>query len=259
MWNFNKTLIGAHRGNRFISPENTFSAFEKAINFDFIETDVNITKDNIPVIIHDNTLLRTSNIKNYKKFPPYDINVFTLHELEKLDFGSWYKEKDPFNVIKNKIVSQNEIFPQKIPTLEEFLRFIKKYKIKANIELKDTKNKLLPILTAKLIKKYHLENQVLISSFNHEFVKITAKFLPFTLKALLVERKHPKNLIEYLKKYKANGYHMSKNIVNSQIIHILHKNDFFVGVYTAKNKNEIIKLKNMQVDLIFSDFPIDWL
>ena len=259
MWTFNKHLIGAHRGNRSIRAENTFSAFEKALNFDFIETDITLTKDNIPVIIHDNSLLRTSNIKDYKKNPPFDINYFTLNELKKLDFGSWYKKDDPFSLIKKQLVKCHEIPPQRIPTLEEFLIFIKKYKIKANIELKDSKNHLLPIITAKLIKKYHLENQVLISSFNHNFIKVISDYIPKTKKALLVDKAHPKNLIAYLKKYHAQGYHVNLNILNTQIIHILHKNSFFIGAYTAKNKKEILKLKNMQIDLIFSDFPIDWL
>ncbi|MEX2364641.1 MAG: glycerophosphodiester phosphodiesterase family protein, partial [Balneolaceae bacterium] len=74
----------AHRGASFEYPENTLLAFEKAIEHytDFVELDIFFTKDNIPVVVHDDSLSRTTNGTGF-------IKDFTFRELSKLDAGSW--------------------------------------------------------------------------------------------------------------------------------------------------------------------------
>lgn len=79
------TKIIAHRGASKLAPENTMYAFELAYNLgaEGIETDVQLTKDNIPVLIHDETVRRTTNSNGYVK-------DFTFEELSTLDAGSWF-------------------------------------------------------------------------------------------------------------------------------------------------------------------------
>ena len=78
----------AHRGFASKAPENTFASFDEAMNnnFFYIETDVQLTSDNIPVIIHDDTVDRTSNGKG-------KVSEKTLSDINKLDFGKWFTPK----------------------------------------------------------------------------------------------------------------------------------------------------------------------
>ncbi len=131
----NKKLIVAHRGARSIRPENTMSAFKEAMkNSDFIELDVAFSKDGVPVIIHDNTLERTSNVKEFKEFKkPYRVRDYTYKQLLKLDFGSWFLKDDPFKTIENGTVTVEELKAlktQRILTLDQVLKVFKKHNFK---------------------------------------------------------------------------------------------------------------------------------
>ena len=97
--------VVAHRGYRGSYPENTLVAFEAAIraNTDMIELDVSLTRDRIPVVIHDNTLDRTTNGSG-------PVSEHTLAELKELDAGSWFSTK---------------FSGEAIPTLEELLMSVK--------------------------------------------------------------------------------------------------------------------------------------
>ncbi len=86
----------AHRGARSLAPENTLAAARKALDAgaDMWELDVCLSRDGELVVIHDSTLKRTSNVQEV--FPlrrPYHVHDFTLEELHRLDFGSWYVRK----------------------------------------------------------------------------------------------------------------------------------------------------------------------
>src|ERR1043165_3473631 len=78
-------LVIAHRGFSGIAPENTLAAFKKAlaINVDYLELDVHLTKDNQVVIIHDKSIDRATNGKG-------KVRDFTLEELRKFDAGTWF-------------------------------------------------------------------------------------------------------------------------------------------------------------------------
>jgi len=71
---------------------------------------------------------------------PWNVRQFTLEELRKLDFGSWYIEKDPFGRIKAGLITtedQQEMKNLPIPTLEEALQFTKDHHWRVNVEIKD--------------------------------------------------------------------------------------------------------------------------
>jgi glycerophosphoryl diester phosphodiesterase len=133
------TKILAHRGYSAKFPENTELSFKKAIEYkaDGIECDVQKTKDNKYVIIHDDSVDRTSDHKGY-------IKDLTLEELKKYDFGNG----------------------EKILTLEEFLQLIPE-NIYLDIELKEETltEKDLPYIHDKILE-YIKPSNIMISSFN---------------------------------------------------------------------------------------------
>jgi len=93
-----KEIVIAHRGSTYWAPEETEPAFRWARNIgaDYLELDLQMTKDSILVAMHDNTLLRTSNVRDvYSDVEKPTTNDFTLKELRSLDFGSWFNRKNP--------------------------------------------------------------------------------------------------------------------------------------------------------------------
>ncbi|WP_430535755.1 glycerophosphodiester phosphodiesterase [Listeria rocourtiae] len=114
------TEIFAHRGSKGTHPENTIPAFLAAVRAgaDGIELDVQLTKDGVPVVIHDETVNRTTNGSGLVK-------DFTLRELQKLDAHQGYKKR--FRALFKKT---------KIPTLEEVLVVLGRYPLILNVELK---------------------------------------------------------------------------------------------------------------------------
>ena len=220
--NFKKQhLIAAHRGNRFFYPENTLIAFKHSKNCDFIEFDIQLTKDKEIVIIHDETPKRTSTFNTNKK-----IKELTLKELKEHNFG-------------------NNIYFQTIPTLQEALKIIKK---PLNIEIKSKEmdlEKLLFLIKGK-------ENKILISSFHHNHLKEIKKLNPNISIALLDEKKR-EYILDYLKEYNTNNYNISKEIANKKYIKFLVKNKINVSIYTVNKKEKIKSLFKLGVKAIFKD------
>jgi len=126
-----KPALIAHRGASMLAPENTLAAAEMASNYGAFgfETDVRISLDGVPFLMHDGTLLRTTNIAEvYPERANDDASSFTVDEIRALNAGLWFIQKDPFNMIESGLISQAQLSinqGQKIPTLEQALEFVK--------------------------------------------------------------------------------------------------------------------------------------
>ena len=93
-----KDIVIAHRGSTYWTPEETEPAYRWARNIgaDYLEMDLQLTKDNQLVAFHDDDLKRTTNVKEvFPNKKNASIHDFTLSELRKLDVGSWFNKKNP--------------------------------------------------------------------------------------------------------------------------------------------------------------------
>src|SRR5690606_20002442 len=142
-------LIIAHRGASDQAPETTMAAFRRALDIgaDGIELDVHMSADGRLVVIHDETVDRTSNGKGLVKDK-------TLAELKELDFGSWFSEG---------------FRGEKIPELEDVLELLSDRDVLLNIEIKNGPVFYPGIETAvaDALQKYGMTDRTIISSFNH--------------------------------------------------------------------------------------------
>jgi glycerophosphoryl diester phosphodiesterase len=128
-----KLLLIAHRGASGYAPEHTLAAYKLAIEqgADFVEQDLQLTKDGALICLHDPDLARTTNVKEVfpdraaerdaegggvKKRGWYSID-FTLAEIKQLDAGSWFNRANPF-------IANGAYAGQRIPTLEETIEFV---------------------------------------------------------------------------------------------------------------------------------------
>jgi glycerophosphoryl diester phosphodiesterase len=232
-----KPIIIAHRGVSHSLPENTMPAFERAIDFscEGIEFDVQLTKDGIPVIIHDETIERTSNGKGFVK-------DHTLKTLRTFNFG--------VNFSLENI---------QIPTLEEFLQMLvlKKYNGLINIELKNDKvpYKNLEKLVLELIESYGLFKKVVISSFNHESMKkIRSLSSSVNLSLLYLENQFID--ISDLQSIHAFSANIHIKDANFSLINSLHRHNIQCFCYTANTAPDIKNLLQHQIDGFFTDNPL---
>ena len=125
-----KPKLIAHRGASHLAPENTLKAGEVALLYPEVigwEVDIQISYDGILFLMHDSTLVRTTNVSEHFPSRKNDLAcMFTITELKQLDAGSWFLNKDPYGTISKGIVSPStaETFRGlQIPTFEEVLNF----------------------------------------------------------------------------------------------------------------------------------------
>jgi len=254
----------AHRGARSLAPENTISAARKALEVgaDGWELDVQMSRDKKMVVIHDESLVRTSNVKEI--FPhrePWLVRDFTLKELQELDFGSWFNETDPFGQIAAGNVSKEEqrsFVGVKILSLEEALEFTKKSKWKVNIEIKsfpfETDNFELVEKVVDQINQFKMEKMVMVSSFNHAYIKQVKKLNPRITTGALVD-KPLNNPANYLKEIEADVYDVSVSAISLDEIELLQSKGFSVIIWTVNDEKTMKDLIKVRVDGVITDFP----
>lgn len=229
-----RTKIFAHRGYSEIYPENTMMAFSKAIEVgaDGIETDVQMTKDGVLVLIHDEQIDRTSNGIGLVKDISYS-------ELLNYDFGEW----------KNRSYSG-----QRIVTLDEMLKLIKKYDVELNIEIKNNIIKYHGIedKIIDLIRKYDIENKILISSFNHESIQ-RIKTLNTEIRCGVLCYSNFIDPHEYVRKLGVDTYHPMYRTLSTKIIKDLERYNIPIYTYTVDEENDIKRLIEAKVECIITN------
>ena len=213
-----KTKIFAHRGASGYAPENTLEAFALAITqgADGIELDVQLTKDGIPVVIHDETIDRVTEKKGWVK-------DYTLKKLKEL------------TVLKNKFP---EYSAAKIPTLEEVLDAVKASGIQVNIELKTG-----------------MEERVIYSSFNHYSIQQMKKIVPEAETAYLYSDVIL-NVAEYAKNTKVDGLHPAVyHVKMADFLKEYLGSNLNVRVWTVNEKADMKWLIDAGVTAIITNYP----
>lgn len=144
----------SHRGVQYNAPENTMPAFKLSVTagFKYIETDVQFTSDNVPVLIHDTTVDRTTDGTG-------NVSSFTFAQIEQLDAGSWFSA---------------EFAGTKIPSLEEFLIFCKRTGVYPYLELKyeATYTQAQVNIIIDMLRHYNMLNSVSWISWSNDWLNM---------------------------------------------------------------------------------------
>ncbi|MGC8781060.1 MAG: glycerophosphodiester phosphodiesterase [Anaerolineae bacterium] len=259
-----RTLNIAHRGARSLAPENTLAAARKALEIgaDMWELDVAMTADGVPFVVHDDTLVRTSNVKAV--FPdrsPWANHLFTWAEVQQLDFGSWFVETDPFKQIAAGKVTQAELASyrgEKAPSLREALIFTRDHDWRVNVELKDLSGTpgdagVVEAVVA-MINELGMADRVLISSFNHRYIERVKQADPRIATAALVERADP-DPVALLKRLNAQAYNPRNGQIAPAEIGRIRDAGFDVYIWTVNDETTMQKLIAARASGIFTDFP----
>ncbi|MCD5323090.1 MULTISPECIES: glycerophosphodiester phosphodiesterase [Pontibacillus] len=231
-----KTFIFAHRGASRLAPENTMAAFILAqkMGADGVETDVQLTKDHIPVLIHDETLHRTTDGTGYVK-------DYTFEELKRLDAGSWFSEKYK---------------GEQLLSLEEFLQWIASTNLVMNIELKNNliDYKDIEQKVFNLITHYKLEHRTIISSFNPKSIRRFRRISKEIECACLTSRR-PKDLQQLIQDSKANALHIKYTALTKGLLKEADRLQLPVRTYTINRPSRLMRSYKLNLDGIFTDVP----
>jgi len=251
-----KVKIHGHRGVRGVLPENTLAAFKYVIenNIDFLELDLQMTKDNEIIIYHDKSI--NTEICSGVSRP---IKTLTLKEIKEYDCGS----------NKNiKFLKQQTVHGEKIPTFIELINLIQteyKYKkIKMNIEIKtetslDTDDEVYNF-SKKLIDilhKYNITDDIIIQSFDTRALKYVKEIYPSITTSYLVEDKlsNIDSLINTSKQLGVKIISPDYKLIDKQIVKKLQENGFEVLPWTINDLNTFKKNIDYGVDGIITDYP----
>lgn len=260
-------LVIAHRGARAHAPENTLeaAALGHAHHADLWELDVNRTRDGKLVVIHDDTLPRTTDVEAHAVFaarPPFRVCDFTLEELRALDAGSWYLHKDPYGRVaagEVDAVTQQSYRGIRIPTLEEALRLTRDRDWCVNVEIKDLEgyagHDTVTAEVLDLIRRMDMVEQVLLSSFQHRYLREAHTLLPELPTGALVEKVRPHNPVELCRKLHAVAYHPDQHILAPGDLAALRDAGIRTNIWTVNDMDTAMQLVAEGATGIITDYP----
>ncbi|HEY4476008.1 MAG TPA: glycerophosphodiester phosphodiesterase family protein [Candidatus Paceibacterota bacterium] len=224
----NKLLKIGHRGACGYEPENTLRSFRKALELgvDMVELDVYVLNAGNCMVIHDDTVDRTTNGKGY-------VWEKTFEELRELDAGKG----------------------EKIPTLQEVFDLVDR-KAQVNVELKGV-NTAEPV--ARLIEQYVAEkgwsyDDFLVSSFNHVELKKFHDTLPQVRIGSLITA-IPITYAQFGEELGAYSVNLNKEFISREFVEDAHKRGMKVFVFTVNEPDEIEQMRSLGVDGVFTNYP----
>lgn len=227
--------VFAHRGAESIAPENTKTAFKTALDCGAaaIELDVQLTKDKVPVVVHDYKL------KRYNKKAKLPITEYTFDELQSIDVGKYFDDK---------------FEGETIPSFKSILELIPK-NILLNIEIKNSpvQHEGIEKQIAELVEKYYPLENVIVSSFDHTALARIAEHNPDIKLGFLIH--YPMiNAGRYVNMTGLNAVsiHPNKKFVDKAFVDECHKYNLKVYPYTVATNKEASRLLDCGADGYFT-------
>lgn len=228
----------AHRGAREDAPENTLAAFRLAAEqgVHWIETDIKLTHDGVPILFHDDVLDRTTNGKG----PVADMS---WAEMKELDAGSWFNPS---------------FASEHIPHLTEALHYVLDNKMRINLELKPCPGRtqvtvMVTLIEAAKIWVPELEPP-LISSFSTDALIIASRLHPDWPRGILIDEWQDK-WSELVKITNASTVNINAELLTAERVHQLTASQLPVLAYTVNDPLRAKELLQWGVTAVFSDNP----
>jgi glycerophosphoryl diester phosphodiesterase len=224
----------AHRGASGHAPENTFAAFQRAVELGgtFIETDLHVTRDGRFVAIHDDTVERTTNGSG-------DVRNFTLDELREVDAGMWF---------------DRTFMGERIPTLEEVLEFSREHDVVFYLELKYAAVWGMDHALVAALQKAQSAPRTIVISFDPATLTPLRRLDPSIMTGLLVEDAKP-DCIQSAIDLGARQLCPKVSSVTPELVEKAHRADLQVVTWTANTLADMRAMMAAGVDGIMTDFP----
>jgi glycerophosphoryl diester phosphodiesterase len=229
-------LIAGHRGDRSVAPENTIPALQGALDstLDFVETDLQLTADGVPVLIHDETVDRTTNGTGA-------VADLTFSQLRALDAGSWYSP---------------EFAGVVVPSLDEFLAIFQSSKKQALLELKGFWTTDQVRLVVGKLAATGVTHRVTFASFDFTTVMNLRSAAP-EIPRVIIQRLLPADPVALAEHFHAIAILTSPGSVeaNPDAVSEMHAAGLGVLLYTLNSKQRWSEALALGVDGIITDRP----
>jgi glycerophosphoryl diester phosphodiesterase len=244
-------LIIGHRGAAAVAPENTLASFTRAFadGADGIEFDVRLTRDHIPVVIHDATLKRTAARTGF-------VAALTAAELATTDVGSWFNRRFPVH-------ARAEYAHATVPTLAQVLELNETHGRLLYIELKCEPGEA-HAHAARVVETVHehgADRACVIESFTLAAVAEVHRLAPHLRTAALFDRSlaHPlpsvRAILARARACGANEIALHHTLANARTITAAHKAGFPIVVWTLDNPARLRRLTELDVRAIITNDP----
>jgi glycerophosphoryl diester phosphodiesterase len=244
-------LIIAHRGDSSHAPENTLAAFQMAIDAgaDGVEFDVRLSKDGVPVVIHDGDLRRTGG-QNIM------ISELTAQELGNVDVGSWFNKRFPER-------SDPAFSKETIPTLAEVLKLLKQTNGPIYIELKCGINnhEALAIAVCDILRGSPQLSQMIVKSFKLATIPVVRFYLPEVQTAALFEPtildlvRSKKHLITVAKEFGADQLSLHTSLATKKFTALAKAAGMPITIWTADNVKWVARCCEREIGALITNDP----
>lgn len=237
----------AHRGGAGLAPENTLASFRNglSLNADYLEMDAQLTLDGIPVIIHDDTIDRTTDGKGRVADIP----------LEKLQL---------YNAAAKYANGTTE--RQSIPTFAQVLELAKRTPARIEVEIKvpaTGRQKGIEQLMLDTIEDFEMRDRVQISSFDFDVLRDLKKLSVRTRTVALVtfdyfrvnDISQPAKIAEQIKGLGVEVFAANKDLLTPPLVEEMHQRKILVEAWTVDAEAEMKKFIAMGVDGIITNRP----
>jgi glycerophosphoryl diester phosphodiesterase len=223
-------VLWAHRGASASAPENTLAAFVLAERqgADGIELDVQLSRDGVPVILHDETLERTSNGRGRA-------DRQTWAELRQLDAGSWF---------------DTAFAGERIPRLSEVLAWADD-RLQLNLEVKDSAAAAALLATLRQFPRA----RVLISSFDHQLLAKLRGFEPQLPLGFLNDSRFWRRALQRAVNARAVSFHPRVGQVSQSLVRACREQGLAVYPWTVDDAAVAGRLEQLGVAGVFSNRP----
>ncbi len=230
-------IIG-HRGACGYAPENTIVSIRTAADMgvEWVEMDVKLTRDQVPIIFHDDELDRTTNGHGLIKDHDWE-------DLKQLEAGSWFA--DSFTGIS-------------IPTLEEAVEEIINLGLGLNLEIKPCpgrERETAEVALDLLSRIWDDHNKLLISSFQHVSLEVAHDLAEGWHRGLLLDEEWPPNWVEIAKYLNVETININGNAVTREQVEDIIDLEKGILAYTINNPQRARLLQSWGVDGFFTDVP----
>ena len=246
-----KPLIIAHRGASALAPENTLTAFRRAIldGAEGIEFDIRLSKDDVPVVFHDADLKRVGAKSGL-------IGDYTSEELGKIDVGSWFNRQKPDK-------ADEKFSAATVPTLAQTLDLLRGFRGLIYVELKclDNDAERLSKTVCETIAGSELFPRMIVKSFQLEALAHVRRFCPAAQTAALFEPKlatflrRENNFVETARDFDADQLSVHFSLATEKLMREAGKFNMPVTIWTAENPLWVRRARVLGVSAIITNNP----